>query len=330
MIYRAVKLFKKYFIPHEHNDHKPHILRIESALVIFGFILFIQIVLLGFTLVATKTNLFATILPNVLIEMTNNDRISSSLGELSENKTLAYAAQLKAEDMAQKGYFDHNSPEGLTPWHWFDLAGYRFSYAGENLAVNFFDAKDVENAWMNSVKHRENILNNNFTEIGIGTARGIYEGKDAVFVVQLFGRPSIKQLAAVDTQNKILPPATEQVLPQSNEEKFIAVKGEEAVPLTKEPNSDANSQPAGQKPLLRSNILNQINELLVMPRTIANLLYLTLFTIISVALLLKIFVKIKIQHPPLIVNGIFLLMIIASSLVLNQYLFLNSARIFAN
>jgi hypothetical protein len=91
--------------------------------------------------------------------------------------------------MATKGYFSHTSPEGLSPWHWFDTVGYKFMYAGENLAINFSESTDVEQAWMNSPGHRANILNERFTEIGIATAQGTYQGQPTIFVAQMFGKP---------------------------------------------------------------------------------------------------------------------------------------------
>ena len=58
---------------------------------------------------------------------------------------------------------------------------------GENLAVNFQNSEDVETAWMNSRGHWLNIMNPKFKEIGIATSTGIYKGRQAVFVVQMFG-----------------------------------------------------------------------------------------------------------------------------------------------
>src|SRR3989338_10289262 len=103
---------------------------------------------------------------------------------------LQKAAQLKAEDMAAKEYFAHDSPEGLKPWHWFEEAGYDFRSAGENLAVYFSDSAEVERAWMNSPSHRANLLSEHFTEIGIALSQGQYQGHDTVYVVQMFASPS--------------------------------------------------------------------------------------------------------------------------------------------
>ena len=76
--------------------------------------------------------------------------------EIAGNAVL-YADPEDPTDMAEKSYFAHTSPEGLTPWYWITLAGYRFSLAGENLAIDFTESEDVENAWMNSPAHRASI-----------------------------------------------------------------------------------------------------------------------------------------------------------------------------
>ena len=62
---------------------------------------------------------------------------------------------MKAQDMATLGYFAHVSPDGKTPWYWIEKVGYDYQYAGENLAINFSDSKDVTNAWMASPLHKE-------------------------------------------------------------------------------------------------------------------------------------------------------------------------------
>ena len=125
----------------------------------------------------------------VLVNLTNQNRIAANISELKVSPILEKAAQMKADDMASKNYFAHNTLEGFTPWYWFDKAGYKYIYAGENLAVNFQNSEDVETAWMNSRGHFLNIMNPKFTEIGIATSTGLYKGRQAVFVVQMFGAP---------------------------------------------------------------------------------------------------------------------------------------------
>jgi uncharacterized protein YkwD len=135
-----------------------------------------------------KSNL-AAILPSILVLETNKERQAQDLSELTENELLNEAAQLKANEMAEKGFFAHVGPDGKQPWTYLDQVGYRYASAGENLAVNFVHSKEVHKAWMNSPTHRANIIQPKFTEIGIATAEGIYKGQEAVFVVQFFAKP---------------------------------------------------------------------------------------------------------------------------------------------
>ena len=140
-------------------------------------------------IILDSTDQFAAVISSALIDLTNADRSANAVPTLLVSPFLQQAAQAKADDMARNGYFAHVSPSGVTPWHWFSLVGYDYSAAGENLAIDFFQSADVERAWMNSPFHRANILNNTFTEIGIATATGTYEGHETTFVVQMFGRP---------------------------------------------------------------------------------------------------------------------------------------------
>lgn len=185
------KLLKDYFVPQEGNNFKPYIFRQVSVAVL---LLVVVGVFFGTAFemrtVEQKSNFLSAVLPSVLVDLSNDDRNSKGLPPLSYSLKLEKAAQLKADHMVEHGYFAHESPGGVTPWFWFDKVDYSFIYAGENLAVNFSESRDVEDAWMDSKGHRENILDSRFTEIGIATAKGEYQGKDTVYVVQLFGMPS--------------------------------------------------------------------------------------------------------------------------------------------
>ncbi len=185
----CMNFLKKYFVPHKINNFKPHIFRELSAFVIFLTIIALFLVAVSGR-VLIGTDFTALVLPKVLVDYANQDRDTKNYGHLAINSVLEKAAQMKADDMAAKGYFAHKSPDGKTPWYWFQQVGYDFSYAGENLAVNFSDSVDVNTAWMNSPGHRDNILNSNFSEVGIATAEGMYQGRKTTFVVQLFGRPA--------------------------------------------------------------------------------------------------------------------------------------------
>lgn len=183
---------KHSFIPHDGNEKQPHILRSKATTsFLVGSVLLEIIVLIALFPIFTKTlDFIASVLPGVLVDETNRTRAELSLNTLQVNPLLQEAAQLKANDMAARGYFAHNTPEGLQPWVFLDQVGYSYESAGENLAVNFTDSLATHEAWMNSPGHRANIVRNGFTEIGIATARGTYQGSNTIFVVQFFGRPA--------------------------------------------------------------------------------------------------------------------------------------------
>ncbi len=134
--------------------------------------------------------LVSTVLPAVVVDLTNEEREDIQAPELRRNATLDEAARMKAKHMAEHEYFSHYSPSGVSPWHWFTEADYTFAHAGENLAIHFTDSSEVVEAWMESPTHRANIVNKNYTEIGVGTAKGTFDGYNTVYVVQLFGAPA--------------------------------------------------------------------------------------------------------------------------------------------
>lgn len=143
-----------------------------------------------------------------VINLLNAERQEKNLSILSENSELNQAAQMKAEDMIKNDYFAHNSPQGRSPWHWFEKSGYDYKFAGENLAVNYSNAKEQHEAWMNSPTHRDNILNANYREVGVAVLEGKIDGARSILTVQLFGAPMV---AAVKSQ-KAQPAAPEPVV----------------------------------------------------------------------------------------------------------------------
>lgn len=151
--------------------------------------------------------LVTTVLPAVVVDLTNDERSKNAETPLQRNAVLDAAAKLKAEDMAKHEYFSHFSPTGVSPWHWFDEVDYVYAHAGENLAIHFTDSSEVVAAWMKSPAHRDNIVNGKYTEIGVGTAKGNYDGYDTVYVVQLFGTPAVPP-ATVKTTKTPTPIAT--------------------------------------------------------------------------------------------------------------------------
>lgn len=132
-----------------------------------------------------------TLDPVIVIKWTNQYRADNGLAALTENDLLVQAAQAKTDDMFQKQYFEHISPAGTSPSQMVAAAGYKYKVTGENLALgDFKNEKELVDAWMASPGHRENILNKDYTEIGIATGLNTYQDRGKTWLaVQEFGRP---------------------------------------------------------------------------------------------------------------------------------------------
>ncbi len=298
------------------------------ALLLIEAVFLVQILILW-----PLTGIFSSILPDVLVDLTNGNRAQNNIPSLKVNSLLEQAARLKAQDMAVKGYFAHTSPAGVEPWYWLAKVGYQYSGAGENLAINFSDSIDIDNAWMNSPGHRANILDNRFSEIGIATIKGSYQGKETVFVVQFFGRPAraaSQEVSATD-QKKPKPALAIKTTPLSSPSvapEVMAVNNQSAdaifiasgtVASAVEPNVESRSIAPAK--------VSFWQRLVSMPKTATNIIYVAIAAIFLAALALKIFVKIKIQYPKLIFNGLILLFVIISILYMN-YIIISPGSVF--
>lgn len=103
-----------------------------------------------------------------VIQLVNQERAKNGLSPLKYDWELARVAEHKSEDMHNIGYFDHTSPTYGSPFVMMTSYGIKYQTAGENIAKGQTTAEQVMNAWMNSSGHRANILNSNFTHIGVG------------------------------------------------------------------------------------------------------------------------------------------------------------------
>lgn len=298
---KLLQWFKDYLIPHQKNGYKPSFFGKESIVVILTILLLIELAYLGqLFIVVKKTDFLAAVLPSVLSILANEDRIVNNAIPLTVNPLLAQAAIKKAEDMVKKGYFSHTSPEGVLPWYWLDKVGYNYSYAGENLAVNFTDSKDVQNAWLNSSAHKANIIKKEFKEIGIGTAEGKYQGKDATFVVEFFGTPARSNTVAVAKKSN-----TQTPISVSDSNQLPAkVLGEETAIVVKTDTSKIQPIKSSLEIISTSPV-----------STTRNILY-VLVGIFSIVLALAVLIKIKVQHAGVIASG---LALIAISLILISF-----------
>jgi len=192
--HKAARFFLHWIVPHQHNNWHPHILRrgflhglsvtllsLKSLLLVFLFALY------------PSSAQFSTITSARVIELVNTERKAAGLEVLKNNQFLERAAYFKGEDMLKGQYFSHTSHLGVTPWEWFKKVGYHYTYAGENLAMNFITADDAVRAWMESALHRENIMNRNYKDIGIAVLQGKLQGTPTTILVQLFGTTYAQQ-----------------------------------------------------------------------------------------------------------------------------------------
>lgn len=126
-----------------------------------------------------------------VLELTNAYRAEQGLAPLRLNLELSKAAQDYAERMAAESFFDHNSPDGDSPGDRITWAGYQWMTWGENIAVGYRTPVEVMKAWIKSPSHRQNLVNPNYSEIGLGFAVGysLSYGPGAVYWSQEFAMP---------------------------------------------------------------------------------------------------------------------------------------------
>ena len=185
---------------------------------------------------------FATEMSNAtLLEETNQERQRHDRDPLTHNDQLAAAARAKAEDMAQRNYWSHTTPEGEEPWIFIDEAGYQYQKAGENLAYGFLSSTQTVNGWMNSPSHRENILDPVFEEVGFGYVNAVnFQGSDKkTIVVALYAQPLeplLEQRLAAEPE----PEATEEV--QEPEQALLLTTIESTEPPTTQVASDGDTR----------------------------------------------------------------------------------------
>lgn len=201
-----VQQFRHWFVPQKQNNFRPRMIGRQSL----GFLL------LAFTVVHLIAPASSAVLsrevainPVDLLSLTNDERQEAGVGSLQINTQLTKAASLKAKDMFDHNYWSHTSPDGVTPWYWFDEADYSYIYAGENLARNFSSSNGVISAWMASPGHRENMLKDYYTEVGFAMMDGKIDGQPTNIIVAMYGTPtsSLTEVAGLQTNA----PSVEQI-----------------------------------------------------------------------------------------------------------------------
>lgn len=131
----------------------------------------------------------AVIEDHSIVTLMNNERHKSGLKPLQSDQALVNSANDKALDMIERDYWSHETPDGQPPWQFFEQNGYEFVLAGENLAKHFNTPEGVVNGWMNSPTHRDNILKEGYSQVGVSVVSGMLGSQQTVLVVAHYGSP---------------------------------------------------------------------------------------------------------------------------------------------
>ena len=294
-MHKVIKKIHHWTIPHEDNEFRPHATRHKTLAFYSVFLISVKIFIIALATFAFPSPAeFSTITVNRIIELTNKERIAGGVAPLRHSKVLDLSAKMKAEDMVKNNYFAHNSPQGVKPWHWFKEANYNYTFAGENLAMNFIEAEDTMKAWMNSPKHKENIISPDFEDIGIAVVVGVIDGYKTTLVVQHFG----KTYTAVsgDVFPVSSPPLTQQERYEVKQE--IKQQGTE-------PKINISEESSKQQVELKEDA----NIWVIKVVKYAEIVLMILLIFIILNLMLTMIVRVEIQHKSIIIHTILVILL---------------------
>ncbi|SFD86175.1 uncharacterized protein, YkwD family [Lentibacillus persicus] len=136
----------------------------------------------------TDENISTSTSEEEVVELVNEERVKRDLEPLEMHSRLSDLARRKSRDMALNNYFSHTSPTYGSPFDMMRQFDFSFRTAGENIAAGQRSPEQVVESWMNSEGHRENILNEGFTHIGVGYVEDT-ESPYRTYWTQLFMTP---------------------------------------------------------------------------------------------------------------------------------------------
>ena len=123
---------------------------------------------------------------NAVAALINNYRTSSGLNQVAYEPTLTYVAKLRSQDLMDRGYFSHYTPEGTTVFNLFRANGITYKIGGENLGqatpAGIGSPEAFLNAWQNSSSHNANMLRAGYNYIGVG----MIDNGDRIVVTTVF------------------------------------------------------------------------------------------------------------------------------------------------
>lgn len=174
--------FARYFIASEYNNYRPPVLSYK-AFIIYGLLMLLLRIFLGTLPVSS-----AAVDSQTLMDLINKERSNRNLNTLSIKTPLLVAAGEKAQDMIDRDYFAHVDPDGNYVWYRIEDAGYKpYKILGENLALDFSTSEGMIQAWLDSPKHRDNLLHKDFVDQGLSALFGDYKGRYTNLTASIFG-----------------------------------------------------------------------------------------------------------------------------------------------
>lgn len=321
------KNLKDFFIPHEGNNHKPHSLRPKSLAAYLVVAIAIKLLGTGFLFFVYPNKAeMSRIVSDEAISLVNKERKNNGLAELRVDPILSKIALLKGEDMIRRGYFAHDTPEGRRPWEWISKTEYDYVYAGENLAMDFSSAELIHEAFMKSPTHRKNILNDKYRDIGIAVVSGEMLGHDTDILIQFFGTKRSdayapqKAIAQKPAPQKTEVPAQAPVsIPNSeNSKNELAVNTPIATnPSLQNTEAEARENVLGNETTEKIIVVNNTqpsNGSKIVDFSIfwMNVAFIAFLIFITLALLINIVVRFKVQHGSLIMQTLVVIAIISA------------------
>ncbi len=117
-----------------------------------------------------------------VLELTNEERVKVGLSELKTYSSLQHAANKRSKESEQDFNPDHTRPDGKDFYTVLGEYNINYNLAGENIAKGQLTPEEVVEGWMNSLGHRDNILNDSFNNMGVG----VYQYDGVIYWTQLF------------------------------------------------------------------------------------------------------------------------------------------------
>lgn len=298
---------KMWLVPCLENDYRPVFLDSDFLIYFILILLVLNLAVIPAVTLFPKSSFFAEISKAIILELTNKQRQEMGLPALKENIKLNQSALLKARDIINFDYFSHNSPQGKSPWYWFQISGYSYSTAGENLGIGFLDSEEIYDAWNNSSSHKANLIDSRFEEIGIAIVEGNFNGNETTIVVQHFASPKIE----------IKPAVAEVKQEKSANEISLGPESTTSAETAEVAGIETEQKTLKEKNIYLFNIIKFLNE--NYSDLIKNIeLFSLIFVILSLAM--NVFVSIKVQHKDLICKAAFFAIVLAIFILINKEL----------